>query len=105
MKRTDIIIALMMVAVSTSETSVNFCETIRRNIPEVIFISIQLIRKVPNIMELKDVRHLLKIATRNGDKMSTMIESEAALSTSVCTAPVCNDQEALSCSEHTIQTH
>jgi hypothetical protein len=30
----SIIIALMMETVSTSETSVNFYETIRRNIPE-----------------------------------------------------------------------
>jgi hypothetical protein len=30
----DVIIALMMVAVSTSETSVNFYETTRRNVQE-----------------------------------------------------------------------
>jgi hypothetical protein len=32
------LIALMMEATSTSETSVNFYQTTRRNIPEVIFI-------------------------------------------------------------------
>jgi hypothetical protein len=36
---TAAIIALMMEAVSTSEKSVNFYETTRRNIPEEIFIS------------------------------------------------------------------
>jgi hypothetical protein len=38
LRTTASIIALMMEAVSTSETSVNFYETKRRNIPEDIFI-------------------------------------------------------------------
>jgi hypothetical protein len=32
------LIALMMEAASTSETTVNFCQTTRRNIPEDVFI-------------------------------------------------------------------
>jgi ABC-type arginine transport system permease subunit len=38
---TAAIIALMMVAVSTYETSVNFYETTRRNIPETVIFILQ----------------------------------------------------------------
>jgi hypothetical protein len=60
----SVIIAVMMEAVSTSETSVDFYQTTRRNIPEVIFISDVTAGKMPcqtNFVAGEIVRCLLII--------------------------------------------